>query len=118
MATIVTTSIAKTGQTVIDTVTLDGTDDTFTYSSSSSTNALILRNDSGAAITPTITGDEASASYSVSGVGVIDLSTGYTMDEIADGTAVVIKASSISNYLAGTITITNGTGLTAEYLEF
>ena len=115
MATIVKTSLSS-AESVVTETTLDGVDDTFVYDGSKG-GLLILTNDTAGALTPVITGADATT-ISVSGVGEIDLSAGYTMAEIADGTVVTLKVNNISQYLKGTITITGGTGLVAQYLEY
>ena len=115
MATIVATNSQGTGRVTVTETTLDGTD-TFTYSQGKS-QTLILRNDTAGALTPTIDGDGATT-VSVKGVGLVDISAGYAVGSIAIGETVTIRTESISEYLAGVISITGGTGLDAQLLEY
>lgn len=115
MATITTTSVSKTTSSLVSVVTLDGSSDTFTLTGS--TGLLILENGTGGSLSPVITGDGATT-ITVSGVGEIDLSGGTdAFGTIADGEEKVLKVNVVNEYLAGTITITGGTGLVARYLE-
>lgn len=75
---------------------------------------LILRNPTAAAITSVIKGAE-SATVPVTGVGNVDVSTGYQMGSIAAAAVRVIPLDTISAYCQGAITIT-GTGLVAILL--
>lgn len=115
MATIVSTSVSNSEASLATVTTLDGTADTFTLPSSG---LLILANNTGGALTPVITGDEATT-VTCSGVGVIDVSGGTDVfGTIADGEIKVLKVNIVKDYLLGTIEITGGTGLEAQLLEF
>ncbi len=116
MATITATDMTGAGDRVVNTTTLDGASDGFTYQNGDAT--LILINGTGASVTPTLTGANASSSFGITGVGDIDLSAGYTTDAIADGTTVAIPLSTIRFYLDGDITITSGSGLDAQLLVY
>ena len=55
--------------------------------------------------------------WTLPGIGVIDLSTGFVTTAISAGACVAIPLNSISQYLAGTIAVTGGTGIKATLLE-
>jgi hypothetical protein len=114
MATITPTSLQSLTSVAVAETTLDG-NDTFTYKPNV-TQYLILRNGTGGALAPNITGADAT-SQSVDGVGSVDLSGGFTMPSIADGTTVVLELRDIRSYLSGTIAMTSSTGLVASLLE-
>lgn len=115
MATIVATKMTGPASRAITRTTL-GASDTFTYTSSTSP-VLILDNASGGALTVLIDGAGAT-NQTVAGIGVIDLSGGYSTGSIANGACVAIPLNSISSYLSGTIAVTGGTGIKASLLEF
>lgn len=117
MATVTSTSMTGTGQRTVTEVTLDGSSDTFSYSSGSR-QILILRNPTGSPISPVIDGDGASAALPVSGVGTIDLTSGYAVGSIAAGAVKAIPLDTIKNYLSGTIAINSGSGLVAVLLSY
>ncbi|MZR14229.1 hypothetical protein GQE99_14495 [Maritimibacter sp. DP07] len=104
------------GAAAVNETTLDGSTDALTYNAAKDP-LLVLANSTGGALTPTITGDEAS-SINVSGVGAVDLSGGFSVGSIADGEVVAIPLRSIEEYLAGAVTISGGTGIVAQLLEF
>lgn len=112
MATITASSIAGSGVKAVTTTTLDGSSDTFTYTAGA---ILIFINDSGESLSPVIDGDGAST-VGLSGVGDIDISSGFAVGSIADGLTKAIPLDSIRSYLAGTIAITSGSGLKAQLL--
>ena len=116
MATIVSTLMTGSGARAVTQTTLTGTADTFTYVASASP-VLILFNDTGGALSPTIDGDGATT-VQVSGVGAVDVSAGYVVGSIAAGATKAIPLDTISAYLSGTIAITTGTGLVASLLHF
>lgn len=53
----------------------------------------------------------------MAGVGSLNLSTGFVTNEIASGACIAIPLNSISQYLAGVIAVTGGTGIKATLLE-
>ena len=116
MANIVSSNCQGTGRVTITETVLDGTLDTFTYAQGKG-QTLIFRNDTAGALSPIIDGDGATT-VSVKGVGQVDVSAGYAVGSIAIGESVTISTESISEYLAGTIEITGGTGLDAQLLEY
>ena len=110
MATITTDGISGFGAKTLTGVTLTASD-SFVLSRGKN-QTLIIQNDTGAAITPNIVGDLADT-VSVSGVGSVDVSSGYDVPSIADGEAVAIPLDSIYRYLDGEITMTGADGATA-----
>ena len=115
MATITATSMTGPEDRVVTRTTL-GASDTFTYNGSKAP-ILILDNVTAGALTVTIDGADAPAALTVAGVGSLNLSTGFVTSEIAAGACVAIPLVSISQYLAGVIAVTGGTGIKATLLE-
>lgn len=115
MATIAATVTNGAGEVSLTETTLDGTLDTFVYKANSR-QRLILKNDTAGALTPTIDGSGATT-VSIAGAGSFDISGGYVLSEMEIGDVVSIETDTISKYLAGTIAITGGTGLTAILME-
>jgi hypothetical protein len=115
MPAITATNMAAFADIVVTETTLNGTD-TLVYNANKK-QFLILRNDTGGPLSPTIVGDEADT---VQGPGIeaTDVSGGYDLSAIADGTSVCIALDTIRGYLAGDVSITSGTGLIAALLEF
>lgn len=114
MPVIVATDMSGTGDRAV-TVTTLGASDTLTYTANK-TPFLILNNITGGPLTPLILGD-AATTVSVAGVGLVDVSAGFTTASIAAGDTAAIPLSSIEKYLAGGITITGGDGIEAQLLE-
>jgi len=117
MATITPTSLSGPGVRAVTELTL-GASDTFVYDSGKPNSLLYLRNPTGGALSPTITGSTASASITVSGYGVVSAAGGYAVGSIAAGGARVIPLDTIKLYLDGTITITGGSGIVASFLQY
>lgn len=115
MATIVATNANAAGAVVVTEVTLTGTLDTFTYRAGVN-QTLTFRNATAGALTPIIDG-AGSTTIAITGVGTIDLSAGFAVGSIAAGGVRSIRTDSISQYLAGVIAITGGTGLVATLIE-
>ena len=111
MATITRTTYPTSGNATLTETTLNGSSDTFSYTSGKGW-TLILRNPTGAPISPTIDGD-GGTTVSTGNLGTVDVSGGYAVGSIAAGAAVVINLDSISEYLKGTIAINSGSGLVA-----
>jgi hypothetical protein len=78
---------------------------------------LYLNNVTGGALTVTIDGDGGST-QEVSGIGSVDISSGYSTGSIASGDTVAITLDTISKYLQGTIAVTGGTGIEAALLQY
>lgn len=117
MATVTATSMGGSGQRTLTFTTLTGTADTFTYTASKNP-VLVIKNDTGGAISPVIDGAGSSAALPVKGVGSVDLTSGYAVGSIAAGVEKVIPLQSIENYLVGAIAINSGTGLKVALMEF
>lgn len=115
MPAITATNMVGVGATSVTETTLDGSD-SFTYKEAR-TPVLLFRNPTAGALTPVIDGDGGSA-VSAKGLGLVDVSAGYSMGSIAAGGAKSVKLNSIKEYCRGTIAITGGTGLVASLLEF
>lgn len=116
MATITATSMTGQGDRAVTWTTLTASD-TFTYNSGRSP-VLILRNDTGGALTVTIDG-AGSTTKAVAGLGAdVDVSGGFATAEIANGATRAIPLNTISAYLAGAIAVTGGTDIEAALLEF
>lgn len=114
MAAITATKMTGPASRVVTRTTL-GASDTFTYNSASSP-ILILDNATGGALTVNIDGAGATTQI-VSGIGTIDLSSGYSTASIGAGVCVAIPLVSISSFLSGVIAVTGGTGIKATLLE-
>lgn len=118
MATITATAMTGTGKRTVTEVTLTGTDDTFAFTyEPGKEKILIMRNATAGALTPIIDGAGAST-VQVSGVGAVDISTGYAVGSIAASAVVGIPLNTIREYLSGTIAITGGTGLVCSLLVY
>lgn len=116
MTTIPTTDMGGFGRRTLTEATLNGTLDTFTYVPRKRA-ILVLRNPTGAAISPVIDGN-AGTTVPVAGVGPVDVSGGYAVGSIAAGAAVAIPLDTIAEYLKGTIAINSGSGLVGALLEY
>lgn len=114
MGTIIPTAISA-GTNEITETTLTSSD-TFVYAADKR-QVLILNNVTAGALTVNIDGDGAS-SVKVPGVGLVDISAGYSTGELAAGDVVAIPLDSIKAYLTGTIAVTGGTGIAASLLSF
>lgn len=110
MPVIPATRITSIGAVTATETTLNGTD-SFIYVPGV-TRFLILRNDSGGALSPVIDGDGAVSEY-LPGVGNVSTASGFAVGPIADGATKVVDLASISGYLKGAISINSGSGLTA-----
>lgn len=110
-ATNMTGSLAR----ALTETTLNGTD-SFTYNSDRRA-VLVLRNPTGGALTPVIDGN-GGTTVPITGIGNVDVSTGYSVGSISAGAAVAIPLDTIKEYLRGTIAITSGTGLVGALMEF
>lgn len=115
MAAITATSIKPLGEVAVSELTL-GASDTLTYNRGA---ILTLRNATAGALTPTIDGDGGTTlGVPQPGLGIVDVSAGYTFSSIAAGDVVAVRLDSIKAYLAGTITITGGDAMIATLYEF
>jgi hypothetical protein len=92
--------------------------DTLPFDASRQNGILLLRNPTGGALSPTITGNTAPTAYPVRDAGVINLAAGLAVGSIPAGQSRVIPLDKMKAYLSGTITITGGTGLVAAFLQY
>lgn len=76
---------------------------------------LVLRNGTAGALTPKIDGD-GGTTVNVPGLGVVDVSAGYTFTLAAGETKAVIL-STIAHYCKGVVTITGATGVSAQLFD-
>lgn len=116
MGVIASTAMTGAGVRVMTETTLTASD-TLAYDPGTPGSILVLRNPTGGALSPTITGSTASASIAVSGYGTVSAASGLAVGSIAAGAARVIPLDTIKLYLEGTVTITSGTGLVAAFLK-
>ena len=109
MAAITATAVANGSFTVTEsTLTAD---DTIPFNTGKK-QLLVLRNDTGGALTATIDG-AAGTSVTVPGLGSVSVAAGYAIAvPAAERRAVVL--SSISAYCQGVVHVTGGTGLKAQ----
>jgi len=116
MGVIASTAMSGPGVRVMNETTLTSSD-TLAYDSGSPGSILVLRNPTGGALSPTITGSTASSSIVVSGYGTVSAAAGLAVGSIAAGAARVIPLDTVAKYLDGVVTITGGTGLVAAFLK-
>ena len=90
--------------------------DTLAYDPGVPGSILVLRNPTGGALSPVITGSLASAAIPVDGYGLVSAAS-LAVGSIPAGAARVIPLDSVQRYLAGVVTITAGTGLVATFLK-
>lgn len=91
--------------------------DTLAYDKGSPGSILTLRNPTGGALSPVITGSLANAAIPVPRYGTVSAAS-YAVGSIPAGAARVIPLDSIGEYLEGNVTITGGTGLVATFLRY
>ena len=92
--------------------------DTLSWDPNVANALLVLRNPTGGALSPTITGSQASAAIAVAGYGNVSAAAGLSVGSIPAGATRVIPLDSRREYLQGTITITGGAGLIAHVLTW
>jgi hypothetical protein len=115
MANLNNTSI-KAGGIITPTENTLSASDVLTWDQNVAGAILVLRNGTGGALSPTITGSQAPTAYPVDGVGPQNLSAGLAVGSIPAGQTRIIPLDSRRQYFQGTITITGGTGITATIL--
>lgn len=116
MAAITSTSMAGPGVRTLAETTLSASD-TLAYDPGVHGSILLLRNPTGGALSPVITGSLASAAILVAGYGNVSAAAGLAVGSIPAGQARAIPLDSVSRYLDGTVTITGGSGLVASFLK-
>lgn len=117
MATLNNTSL-KAGGVITPVENTLTSSDTLVWDQNTPGAVLVLRNGTGGALSPIITGAQAPTAYPVDGVGPQNLSGGLAVGSIPAGQSRVIPLDSRKQYLQGAITITGGTGLTATVLHY
>ena len=117
MATLNNTSL-KAGGVITPTENTLTASDTLIWDANVPNAILVLRNGTGGALSPTITGSQAPAALPVPGFGTVNASGGLAVGSIAASATRVIPLDSRREFLQGTITITGGTGLTATILTW
>jgi len=116
MAVIAKTNAKSTGPVAVSSTTL-GASDTFVYDSSKMS-LLTLRNPTGGALSPIITGSAATDGF-LPKFGVVSVAGGYPgFGSIAAGAVKTLDLSAIAGWLEGTLTITSGSGLIATLTEY
>jgi len=117
MANLTNTSI-KAGGVITPTENTLTASDVLTWDGNTAGAILVLRNPTGGALSPTITGSNASAAVPVAGYGTVSAAAGLAVGSIPAGASRVIPLDSRREYLQGVITITGGTGLVATILTY
>lgn len=113
MVAITATSLLGTPPKTVTEITL-GASNTLTYRPKS---ILLLRNATAGALTPIIDGAGGST-VPISGIGSVDVSSGFAVGSVAAGAHVAIPLDGIFHFLKGAITLTGGTGMIAALLEY
>jgi hypothetical protein len=116
MPAITPTSMTGFGVRVMAETTMTASD-TIAYDKGNPGSILILRNPTGGALSPVITGSLANTAIPVSRYGTVSAAS-LAVGSIAAGAARVIPLDSIGEYLEGVVTITGGTGLVATFLRY
>ena len=74
---------------------------------------LVIHNITASAITPVIKGLSAPSGFKVAGVGLLDLTDGYPMGEIAAGASIALPLHTVREWLKGDVVIEGATGANA-----
>lgn len=115
MSLIVPTTVSAVGATVVNTTTMAATS-TLTYERDLNP-VLILRNGTAGPLTVNIRGNNAN-SATVSGIGPVSLTGGFSTGAIAAGATVAIPLRTIERWLEGTVVnLTGGTGISAQLIH-
>jgi hypothetical protein len=111
MAVITATALKGTAGSQTVTKTVLGASDTLPYVSGAG-QTLVLHNTTGGSLTAKLDG-AGSTTVSPEGLGAtVDVSGGYDI-VVAAGAIKAVKLDSIAAYLAGVVTVTGASGLTA-----
>ena len=106
---IIQTSL-KAGSTDAEVNILDASDQ-FVYQPDAD-QVMVLRNPTGSAISPVLTGNNVSSAHPVPGAMPMDLTGGFAVGAIAAGQSVAIPLDSVRFWIKGSISfINNGAGL-------
>jgi len=117
MGTLNASSLAPGGLITPTELTLTAAD-TIVWNARKPNAVLVLRNPTGAGISPTITGSLASASIPVKGYGNVSAAAGLALGAIPAGVTRYLPLDSRKEFLQGVISITGGAGLIATLLQF
>lgn len=110
MAAINSTNGTQVGAFAVTEQTLTSSD-TMTFAPAQK-QLLVLRNDTGGALTATIDGD-AGTTVAVDGLGSVSVAAGLAIAVPAGQVRAVVLAT-IRHYLAGNVAVTGGAGLKAQ----
>lgn len=116
MATLNNTTL-KAGGVITPTENTLTASDTLVWDQNTPGAILVLRNPTGGALSPTITGANANSAIPVPGYGNVSAAA-LAVGSIPAGQSRVIPLDSRREYLQGVITITGGTGLIATILHY
>jgi hypothetical protein len=114
MPAVTMTVVPAAGQIAVTETILNGTD-SLTYISGAG-QILVLRNPTGATITPVIDG-AGGTTVVKPGLGQVSVAAGYPVGGIAAGTSVMIALDKIADYLRGAVAINSGSGLVASLIR-
>ena len=78
---------------------------------------LMLRNNSGGALTPKLDGSDDTSVF-VPGIGFVSIANGYTLPSVANGDVVAVNIDSIKEFCKGTLTITGADAMTATCIRY
>ena len=74
---------------------------------------LVIHNITASAITPVIKGLSAPSGFKVAGFGLLNLTGGYSMGEIAAGASIALPLHTVREWLKGDVVIEGATGANA-----
>lgn len=113
MAAIASTNAAQVGAFAVTEATLTA-DDTLTFTASKK-QILVLRNDTGGALTATLDGD-GGTTVQVPGVGSVSVAAGLAI-AVPAGQVRAVVLGTVSAYCQGVVHLTGGTGLKVQLLN-
>jgi hypothetical protein len=114
MPAVTMTVMPASGRVTVTETTLNGTD-SLTYIPSAG-QVLILRNPTGASITPVIDG-AGGTTVNKPGLGQVSVAAGYSVGAIGAGAAAMVSLDVIADYLQGAVAINSGSGLVASLIR-
>lgn len=113
----ITKTVKQNGAVQAATVTVLSDSDDLEYTPNKG-QVLIIRNPTQSILAPRITGSEAPSKFNVSGVGEMNLSSGYQSNPtIPIGSTAIIYLDAIKEWLKGTVKVTEGQGLEVVFIE-
>lgn len=114
MPAVVMTVMPASGRVAVTETTLNGTD-SLTYISGAG-QILVLRNPTGATITPVLDGAGGTV-VNKPGLGEVSVAAGYSVGAIAAGASAMVSLDRIADYLQGAVAINSGSGLVASLIR-